>query len=51
MIATSLLLPLEVYELVKKPTALKATGIAVNIAIVVYLAILLRRRLRREHVR
>jgi uncharacterized membrane protein (DUF2068 family) len=49
VIATSLLLPLELYELVKKPTVLKATGIAVNIAIVVYLAILLRRRLRREH--
>ena len=51
VIATSLLLPVEVYELVKKPTALKAAGIAVNIAIVVYLAILLRRRLRREHAR
>ena len=51
VIATSLLLPVEVYELVKRPTVLKAAGIAVNIAIVVYLATLLRRRLRREHAR
>jgi uncharacterized membrane protein (DUF2068 family) len=46
VIATSLLLPWELYELVHKPTAWKAAGIAVNIAIVVYLAYLLRRRLR-----
>jgi uncharacterized membrane protein (DUF2068 family) len=49
VIATSLLLPLELYELVRKPTALKAGGIAVNVAIVAYLVVLLRRRLRREH--
>jgi uncharacterized membrane protein (DUF2068 family) len=49
VIATSLLLPLEIYELVKNPTALKAGGIAVNIAIVAYLIVLLRRRLRLEH--
>ncbi len=49
VVATSLLLPLELYELVRKPTALKAGGIAVNVAIVVYLIVLLRRRLRREH--
>ena len=49
VIATALLLPLELYELVRKPTALKAGGIAVNVAIVVYLIVLLRRRLRREH--
>ena len=46
VIATSLLLPLEVYELVRKPSALKAGGIVVNIAIVVYLVYLLRRRVR-----
>jgi uncharacterized membrane protein (DUF2068 family) len=46
VIATSLLLPWELYELVHRPTALKAAGIAVNVAIVVYLALLLRRRLR-----
>jgi uncharacterized membrane protein (DUF2068 family) len=49
--ATSLLLPLEVYELVRKPSALKAAGIVVNIAIVVYLVIVLRRRLERERAR
>ena len=49
VIATALLLPLELYELVRKPTALKAGGIAVNVAIVVYLILVLRRRLRREH--
>jgi uncharacterized membrane protein (DUF2068 family) len=46
VIATSLLLPFEVYELVRKPSALKAGGIVVNIAIVVYLVYLLRRRVR-----
>ena len=49
VIATALLLPLELYELVRKPTALKAGGIAVNVAIVVYLVVVLRRRLRRAH--
>jgi uncharacterized membrane protein (DUF2068 family) len=48
VIATTLLLPLELYELIHKPSALKATGIAVNLAIVAYLANRLRRRLR-EH--
>jgi uncharacterized membrane protein (DUF2068 family) len=46
VIATSLLLPWELYELIHKPTAWKAVGILVNVAIVVYLAYLLRRRLR-----
>lgn len=46
VIATSLLLPLEIYELVRKPSALKAGGIVVNVAIVVYLVYLLRRRVR-----
>src|SRR3954470_9829806 len=49
VIATSLLLPLQPYELVRNPPPLKAAGIAVNIAIVVYLVLLLRRRVRREH--
>jgi uncharacterized membrane protein (DUF2068 family) len=48
VIATSLLLPLELYELVSKPSLLKACGIVVNIAIVAYLAWMLRRRLARE---
>ena len=46
VIATSLLLPFEVYELVRRPSVWKAGGIVVNVAIVVYLAYLLRRRLR-----
>ena len=46
VIATSLLLPFEVYELVRRPSLWKAGGIVVNVAIVVYLAHLLRRRLR-----
>lgn len=49
VIATSLLLPLEIYELVRRPSIWKAGGIVVNIAIVVYLAHLLRRRLRERH--
>jgi uncharacterized membrane protein (DUF2068 family) len=48
VIATSLLLPLELYEFVSKPSLLKAGGIVVNIAIVAYLAWMLRRRLVRE---
>jgi uncharacterized membrane protein (DUF2068 family) len=44
VIATALLLPFELYELVRHPTWLKAGGVAVNIAIVVYLAVMLRRR-------
>jgi uncharacterized membrane protein (DUF2068 family) len=48
VVSTSLLLPYELYELARKPTVLKAGGIAVNIAIVVYLALMLRRRLKRE---
>ena len=44
VIATSLLVPVELYELARKPTLLKAAGIAVNVAIVLYLARALRRR-------
>ena len=46
VIATSLLIPLELYELVRHPTALKAGGIVVNVLIVAYLVHLLRRRSR-----
>jgi uncharacterized membrane protein (DUF2068 family) len=38
-VATSLLLPLEVYEISRRPTALKAIALVVNLAIVVYLII------------
>jgi uncharacterized membrane protein (DUF2068 family) len=48
VIATSLFIPFEVYELVHRPTALKAGGIVVNIAIVVYLVWSLRRRVRQS---
>jgi uncharacterized membrane protein (DUF2068 family) len=51
VIATSLLLPFEVYELVRRPRFWKAGGVVVNVAIVAYLAYLLRRRVRgRERV-
>ena len=50
MIATSLLLPFEVYELVRRPSFWKAAGIVANVAIVVYLAYLLRRRVRERIV-
>ena len=47
VVATSLLIPLELYELVRHPTALKAGGLVVNVLIVVYLVVVLRRRLKR----
>jgi uncharacterized membrane protein (DUF2068 family) len=50
MIATSLLLPFELYELVHRPSVWKAAGIIVNLAIVGYLAYLLRRRVRRARL-
>jgi len=48
VIATSLLIPFEVFELARHPSLLKAAGIAVNVAIVAYLAHALRHRLMRE---
>lgn len=45
VIATSLLIPFEVYELVHRPSVWKAAGITVNILIVAYLTHLLRQRL------
>ena len=42
--ATSLLIPFELYELAKSPSFWKAGGIAVNVAILVYLVRLLRQR-------
>src|SRR6187200_3178085 len=46
VIATSLLLPFELYELVHRPSIWKAARIVVNLGIVAYLAHLLRRRVR-----
>jgi uncharacterized membrane protein (DUF2068 family) len=48
VIATSLLVPVELYELARKPSLLKAGGIAVNVAIVAFLAWNLRKRVVRE---
>ena len=48
VIATSLLVPFELYELVRHPSVLKAGGLAVNLAIVAYLVHLLRRRRRTD---
>ena len=50
VVATSLLVPLEIYELVRKPTLLKAAGISVNVAIVAYLASRLRERVHASKV-
>jgi uncharacterized membrane protein (DUF2068 family) len=47
VVATSLLVPVEVYELVRHPSWLKAGGIAVNVVIVVYLFHVVRRKGRR----
>jgi uncharacterized membrane protein (DUF2068 family) len=44
VIATSLLIPFEVFELIRKPSIWKAAGILVNLAIVVYLSVRLRKR-------
>ena len=44
VVATSLLVPVELYELVRHPSWLKAAGIAVNIVIVAYLYHVVRRK-------
>jgi uncharacterized membrane protein (DUF2068 family) len=44
VIATSLLVPLEVYELVRHPSLLKAGGIVVNLLIVAYLVRVVRHK-------
>jgi uncharacterized membrane protein (DUF2068 family) len=38
-VATTVLIPLEVYEIVRAPTALKSIALAINVAIVVYLVV------------
>ena len=48
VIATSLLIPVEIYELVRNPTVWKAGGLALNVLIVVYLVHVLRRHLERR---
>jgi uncharacterized membrane protein (DUF2068 family) len=49
VIATSLFIPFELFELAIRPSPWKAGGILVNILIVVYLASALRRRLAAAH--
>jgi uncharacterized membrane protein (DUF2068 family) len=46
VVATSLLIPFELYELARHPSALKAAGLLVNVLIVLYLlrAVLRKRR-------
>jgi len=43
-IVTASLVPLELYELTRKPSVLKAAGIALNLLIVAFLVVRLRRR-------
>jgi uncharacterized membrane protein (DUF2068 family) len=45
---TGSFIPLEIYELVQRPHGPRAAVLAVNVAIVVYLAVRLRQRQRRE---
>ena len=44
VVATSLLIPLELYELARKPSVLKAGGLLVNVLIVWYLLRVVRRK-------
>jgi len=44
VIATSVLIPFELYEIVTAPSWLKTAGLAINVVIVVYLVRLARRR-------
>lgn len=49
VVATSLLVPLEIYELANKPSWLKAAGLAVNLLIVLYLSKVVREKGRPRH--
>jgi len=49
VIATSLLIPFEIYELVNHPSWLKAAGLAVNLVIVAYLIKVVREKAHRGH--
>jgi uncharacterized membrane protein (DUF2068 family) len=44
VVATSLLVPFEIYELIHRPSPLKAAGLTVNVLIVIYLVRVVRRR-------
>jgi uncharacterized membrane protein (DUF2068 family) len=45
VIATSILIPVEIYEFVRHPTVWKAGGLLINVLIVIYLVHVLRRNL------
>ena len=46
VIATAIFIPLEVWELAHRPSLLKAGGLVVNLLVVAYLIVMLRRRAR-----
>ncbi len=48
VIATSLFIPLEIWELAHRPSVLKAGGLAINLLVVAYLIVMLRRRAQRD---
>ena len=48
VIATAVFVPLEVWELAHRPTVLKAGGLVVNLLVVAYLIVMIRRRSRRD---
>ena len=51
LVATSLLIPFELYELIHHPSVWKAGGLLVNVAIVAFLGYLLMRRLKKARGR
>ena len=48
VVATGLFIPLEIYEVAMRPTAVRLSVLAINVAVVIYVAAQLRRRLRGE---
>jgi uncharacterized membrane protein (DUF2068 family) len=50
VIATALFIPLEIWELAHRPSVLKAGGLVINVLVVAYLIVMLRRRARRDQM-
>ena len=48
VIATGLFIPLELYEVVRRPTPLHIAVLTINVAVLIYVVVQLRRRLRGE---
>jgi uncharacterized membrane protein (DUF2068 family) len=48
VVATAVFIPVEVWEIIHRPSLLKIGGLLVNVAIVVYLTLMIRRRSRRR---